>query len=88
MKNLIINSLVGFMEILKWLIFIRVILSWIPISSKYRKVIQLINELTEPILEPIRRLLDQWLGDKYMVDFSPIAAFIVINLVQQIIASI
>ncbi|MCL5093562.1 MAG: YggT family protein [Patescibacteria group bacterium] len=61
------------------LLFARVILSWIPkAADNFLGVF--IFEVTEPILAPIRRLLPQ-----SGLDFSPIIAFIALQLIQSLI---
>lgn len=68
-----------------WLIIIRVILSWIKpniYDPHWRKILEIIYRLTEPVLAPIRRLLPQTnLG----IDFSPLIAFIVLGMLRRLI---
>jgi len=63
------------------LIIARVILSWIPIGSPNNPIINFIYEVTEPILGPIRKLIPILLP----LDFSPIIAIILINLLRNFI---
>jgi len=63
------------------LIMIRVILSWIP-HDPYNQFIQLLYQVTEPILKPIRETLPiQSMG----MDFSPIAAFFLLGFVKKLL---
>ena len=63
------------------LIMIRVILSWIP-HDPYNQFIQLLYQITEPILKPIRETLPiQSMG----MDFSPIAAFFLLGFVKKLL---
>ncbi|MCH2545751.1 MAG: YggT family protein [Alphaproteobacteria bacterium] len=60
---------------------IRVILSWIP-HDPYNQFIQLLYQVTEPILKPIRETLPiQSMG----MDFSPIAAFFLLGFVKKLL---
>lgn len=73
--------------IMYWLIFIRVLISWI--RPKVRdpfvyKLIKLVYDLTEPVLEPIRRLIPTGAG----IDFSPFVALILLNIVKGILIDI
>ncbi len=69
---------------MSWLIFARVIISWIPNFNN--KAVEILYIVTEPILEPIRRLLDKTMGNTgIMVDLSPIIAFLLIGLIQRFI---
>ena len=72
------------LEVMSWLIFARVIISWIP--NLNNKVIEILYIVTEPILEPIRKLLDKTMGNTgIMIDLSPIVAFLLIGLIQRLI---
>lgn len=62
------------------LILIRVLLSWVN-PDPYNQIVQFIYRFTEPLLSRIRRILpNQWGG---MIDFSPIIAFLLIELVKR-----
>jgi len=66
------------------LILIRVILSWIP-HDPYNQLIQLLYQITEPILKPIRELLPlQSAG----MDFSPILAFFMLGVLKKLLLSV
>ena len=72
------------LEVMSWLIFARIIISWIPNFNN--KVVEILYIVTEPILEPIRKLLNKTIGDTgIMVDLSPIVAFLLIGLIQRFI---
>lgn len=66
-------------------IIIRILLSWIPIdrSSQFMAtILDLIYSVTEPILGPIRRVIPSIGG----LDFSPMVAVLLIQMVTTIIA--
>ena len=68
-------------NLLQMLIMIRVILSWIP-HDPYNQFIQLLYQVTEPILKPLRETLPiQSMG----MDFSPIAAFFLLGFVKKLL---
>ncbi|AZR73021.1 hypothetical protein BBF96_06185 [Anoxybacter fermentans] len=76
-----------FFDILYWLIIIRVIISWIRPAirdPRYYKALRLLYELTEPILEPIRRYMPTGIG----IDFSPFVALIFLSIIKNILLSI
>lgn len=58
----------------------RVLLTWVPIDPG-NPIVNLIHQLTEPLLAPIRRLLPQTGG----IDFSPMVAFFVVLVTEQIV---
>ncbi len=75
-SNLIVaiaNVLELVLSIFWWLLLIRVFISWVS-PDPFNPVVQFLYRSTEPVLEPIRRALPP-MG---MIDFSPIAAFILI----------
>lgn len=62
-------------------VFARVLLSWVPGVRLPLGLGELVWNVSEPILGPIRRALPFMGG----LDFSPIVAFILIRLVQGIL---
>lgn len=80
----ITNILILLLEILKWLVLARVLISWLPMLgiriSPYNPVIQFLLRVTDPILRPLRPF--SRIG---MMDFSPIIAFFIITFVQRIL---
>jgi YggT family protein len=58
----------------------RVLLSWVQVDP-HNPIVNLINQLTEPLLAPIRRLLPQ----SGALDFSPMIAFVVVLVAEQIV---
>lgn len=75
-----------FFYVLECLIFVRILLSWIPILGYNNPIGRFIYNLTEPILGPCRRMLDKSpLGGGMMLDFSPIIAVILMALLKQLL---
>ena len=58
-----------FIDILTWAIIARALLSWFPIDQG-SAVYQMLFRVTEPIIDPFRRILPQ----TGMIDLSPLAA--------------
>lgn len=67
-------------ELYAVILLARVLLSWVQIDPN-NQLVKIIYQLTEPLLAPIRRLLPQSGG----IDFSPIVAFIVLLIVEQVV---
>jgi YggT family protein len=63
-------------------IFIRVLLSWFPIDPR-NALVTVLYEITEPILEPLRRVVPR-LG---MFDLTPMVAIILIQVIGQFAAN-
>jgi len=64
-------------------ILIRVILSWVRFDP-YHPVSVFIYQVTEPVLAPIRRFLPS-MG---MIDFSPLVALVLIQVVQAVLSQL
>lgn len=69
------------LTMLYWLILIRALISWVN-PDPYNVIVQLLYRMTEPILQPIRRLLP-FMG----IDISPIIAFVAIIFVKSFLVS-
>lgn len=54
----------------------RVLLTWFPNIDRSNPLIQLLFDVTEPVLRPIRSLMPQGM----MFDFSPLIVFLIINV--------
>ncbi len=65
---------------LEFAILIRVILSWVRVDP-YNPLVRLLDQITEPILAPFRRLIPPAAG----LDFSPIIAFFALEVLRQLI---
>ncbi|NLG69961.1 MAG: YggT family protein [Firmicutes bacterium] len=63
-----------------WIMLARVLVSWLPVDP-YHPAVRLLRDLTEPVLAPIRRALPTVPG----LDYSPIVAFLLISVVQQVV---
>lgn len=85
MYYLLARSLSVFFQLINILLFIRVILSWARYNP-YNKYIILLFNLTEPILEPFRRLSNRLNINFQMVDFSPLIAMLCIQYIIQPLA--
>jgi len=65
--------------ILTWAIIIRVLLTWIPGLPPYHPLVRALASITDPILEPARRIIPP-IG---MLDISPIVVIFVLELVHE-----
>lgn len=85
MVGVIIRAVDLIFKIMEFALIARVLISWIPVSRD-NQYIRLLYQITEPILAPIRNLLfKSFAGRNMMIDFSPIIAFILINLLRSFI---
>jgi YggT family protein len=63
-------------------IFFRALLSWFPIDPN-NPLVTILYEITEPILDPLRRVIPR-LG---MIDITPLVAIIIIQVVGNVAAN-
>jgi YggT family protein len=70
-----------FFKILNGMLFLRVILSWLP-HNPQQPLIRLLYEGTEPLLAPFRRIMPR---TALPVDFSPLLAFFVLGVIRNLV---
>lgn len=64
-------------------ILIRVILSWVRFDP-YHPISVFVHQVTEPVLAPIRR----YLPSTGMIDFSPLVALVLVQVVQVVLSQL
>jgi len=72
-----------FLQILTWAIIARALMSWLPISQD-SPLVQMLYRVTEPIIDPIRKMMPQ----TGTLDLSPMLAIIVLIVLEQVVASL
>lgn len=75
-----------FFQVISYLIFARVLLSWVARDIN-NGIVQFIYQVTEPILAPIRNLLNQF-GLGGTLDFSPIVAMLLMQVLGRMLLSL
>ena len=73
----------GICQLLYWLIFARIIISWFPVDP-YHSIVQFLFQVTEPILAPFRRLPLR-VG---MLDLTPLVAFVALSFLNTVLVRI
>jgi len=87
MSMVVIRAIDLLFKIMEYAILARVLLSWIPLPNN--QFTRLLYQVTEPILSPVRALLNKSpIGGNSMMDFSPIVAFMLIGVVRNIIITL
>jgi YggT family protein len=81
--NLLVYFIDLFFTLLSLAILARVLLSWVRVSP-YHPAVQLLYQITEPILAPLRRIIPP-VG---MVDISPIIAMLLLQIIQQVLVAV
>jgi YggT family protein len=71
--------------LLQFAIIARALLSWLPINRYNNPVTVLLDQITEPILAPLRRYIPPLGG---MMDITPIIALILLQVLQVIVHNV
>ncbi len=76
MELAFIGQIIG---LYKLVLIVRIALSWIP-HNPHNPVISFLYKITEPVLEPVRRVIPSIGG----IDISPIVVFIALSFIRGI----
>ena len=69
------------LQIYTFVLLIRILITWIPNLDPYHPIVQLLFQVTDPVLEPARKLIPP-IG---MIDISPIVVFIALGILQDLL---
>lgn len=75
----LVQFLTILVTVLTWAIIIRVLLSWIPNLDRGNPLVQLLSQITEPVLGPARRIIPPIGG----LDISPIVVILVLQFLER-----
>ena len=87
--------LINLLQYLLWaawiVIFVQVVMSWLvgfnivkPYNPTVRALLRALEQLTEPLYRPIRRVLPDFGG----LEFSPLVVILVIGFLQRLLAGV
>ncbi|MGE5708330.1 MAG: YggT family protein [Bacteroidota bacterium] len=86
--DLVVRTLIQLLDLLfnVWtiMLFIWVILSWIPQISRHHPAVEFLERFVEPVVAPFRRLLPMPGG----LDLSPLIAYFVISAIYQVLVQL
>jgi YggT family protein len=82
---IVIQLLLILLQVYSWVLLARALISWIPNLDPYHPAVQFLYQITEPVLEPIRKLVPPLGG---MIDISMIIAFFGLIVLQQLLQSL
>lgn len=87
MGYILIRAVNWFAQLLIWLLIARAFLSWIANDpySQLGKIYMTVLRLTEPIVEPCRRLIARFNINTGMFDFSVLIALFGIEIIARIV---
>lgn len=80
--NALIEILSVLLQVYSYILLARALVSWIPNLDPYNPIVQFLYQITEPVLDPIRRLIPPLGG---MIDISMLVAFFGIMILQQLL---
>ena len=80
--NPVIQLLAVLVQLYSYVLLARALMSWIPNLDPSHPVAQALYQITEPLLEPIRRIIPPLGG---MIDISIIVLFIALSFLEQIL---
>lgn len=88
MSGILPKAIDMFFQVIYMLLMARILLSWFPMINRGSGIGALLYTLTEPILGPIRNMIDKSpIGGGMMIDFSPIIAFFIMDIIKRILIS-
>lgn len=79
--DILFSLIVLVLQLFRLVLLARVLLSWFPNIDRSNPIIQLLYDVTEPVLKPIREMLPQ----SGMIDFSPLVVFLLISVLMQLL---
>ena len=77
-----LRLLLFIMEVFGWLIIARVIISFLPlysISEQLKRLLQVLYNITEPVLQFVRKRLP---NNSFGIDFSPYLVLLALSLLR------
>lgn len=77
MEYLLLRSANVFFQVINLLLVVRVLLSWTRYNN-HNKYVVMLYHVTDPILEPFKRLTNR-LGANQMIDWSPLIAMLFVQ---------
>lgn len=80
-----ISLLIILLQLYSYVLLARALVSWIPNLDPYNPAVRILYTLTEPVLEPIRKLVPPLGG---MMDISIIIAFFALIVLEQLLRSL
>ena len=83
--NPIVEIVLLVLRLYSWVLLARALVSWIPNLDPYHPAVQMLYRVTEPVLEPIRKIVPPLGG---VMDISIIIAFFAIMVLEQILRSV
>ena len=78
------SLLAYFLQLYAFVLMARILITWIPNLDPDHPAVQLLHRVTDPVLEPARRLIPP-IG---MVDISPIVVFFALQILSSMLSDL
>ncbi len=78
--SFVFTTLANLIQLYIFVLLARILMTWIPNLDPTNPIVQLLLQVTEPVLEPARRLIPN-IG---MIDISPIVVFFALQILAGI----
>jgi YggT family protein len=82
--NLLITTLATFVSLYSYLLIIRVLLTWFPTVDWSNQPFAALSQISDPYLNLFRSIIPPLGG----MDFSPILAFLALNIVRDLLVGL
>ena len=79
--SFLLTTLSSAIQLYIFVLLARILITWIPNLDPYNPIVQLLFRVTDPVLEPARRLIPP-IG---MIDISPIVVFFALQILSGIL---
>jgi YggT family protein len=70
-----------------FIMFARAIISWVQ-PNPYNPIVVALYRLTEPVLQPVRRVLFKSIGRNVGIDFSPLVVIVLLFIFRKFVLTI
>jgi YggT family protein len=78
----VINFIAWLLDLYTWIIIAAALISWVNPDPR-NPIVMFLRRVTEPVLEPVRRLLPPWKTGG--LDLSPLIVLIAIQFIERVI---
>jgi YggT family protein len=82
-----VNGIICILLTLYWaILLVRILASWfpVPMSGPLRTVLDIVYDLTEPVMRPLRSVIPPVRLGAFAMDISPILIFVVIAVLRSV----
>jgi YggT family protein len=80
----IVEALIATITVYRYILLIRILLTWLPSINWYNQPFRFLASVTDPVLEPFRRIIPP-IG---MIDISAVVLFIVLQIIEGLLRSL